>query len=72
VRELQALGAPKTPQGVLVRGHAGRVINKLSFRAPGKFADAVEAARKSNFTRTWKEVLVACVQVTANPETPNK
>ena len=28
----------------------------------GKFADAVEAARKSNFTRTWKEVLVACVR----------
>eukprot|EP00286_Rhodomonas_abbreviata_P018853 CAMPEP_0181303774 /NCGR_PEP_ID=MMETSP1101-20121128/8752_1 /TAXON_ID=46948 /ORGANISM="Rhodomonas abbreviata, Strain Caron Lab Isolate" /LENGTH=1715 /DNA_ID=CAMNT_0023409399 /DNA_START=168 /DNA_END=5311 /DNA_ORIENTATION=+ len=27
-----------------------------------KFADAVEAARKANFTRTWKEVLVACVK----------
>jgi clathrin heavy chain len=26
-----------------------------------KYADAVEAARKANFTRTWKEVLVACV-----------
>ena len=31
MRELQALAAPKTPQGVLVRGHAGLVINKLSF-----------------------------------------
>jgi len=30
VRELQALVAPNPPQGVLVRGHAGRVINKLS------------------------------------------
>jgi len=30
VRELQALVAPKPPQGVLVRGHAGRVIDKLS------------------------------------------
>ena len=29
VRELQALVAPKPPQGVLVRGHAGLVINKL-------------------------------------------
>jgi len=28
VRELQALVAPKPPQGVLVHGHAGRVINK--------------------------------------------
>ena len=26
-----------------------------------KYADAVEAARKANFSRTWKEVLVACV-----------
>ena len=26
-----------------------------------KYADAVEAARKANFTRTWKEVLAACV-----------
>jgi len=30
VGELQALVAPKPPQGVLVRGHAGLVINKLS------------------------------------------
>ena len=30
MRELQALVAPKPPQGVLVRGHAGLVINKLS------------------------------------------
>ena len=30
VRELQALVAPKPPQGVLVRGHAGLVINTLS------------------------------------------
>ena len=30
VRELQALVARKPPQGVLVRGHAGLVINKLS------------------------------------------
>ena len=29
----------------------------------GKYPDAVEAARKANFTRTWKEVLVACVAV---------
>ena len=28
--QLCALVAPKTPQGVLVRGHAGIVINKLS------------------------------------------
>jgi len=28
--ELQALVAPTPPQGVLVRGHAGLVINKLS------------------------------------------
>ena len=27
-----------------------------------KYAEAVEAARKANFTRTWKEVLVACVK----------
>lgn len=27
-----------------------------------KYSDAVEAARKANFTRTWKEVLVACVK----------
>jgi len=27
----QALVAPHTPQGVLVRGHAGLEINKLSF-----------------------------------------
>ena len=32
VRELQALVAPKTPQGVLVGGHAGLAINKLSVR----------------------------------------
>ena len=30
VRKLQALVAPKPPQGVLVCGHAGRVMNKLS------------------------------------------
>jgi len=30
VRELQALVAPKAPHGVLVRGHAGLVITKLS------------------------------------------
>ena len=30
VRELQALVAPKPPQGVLVRGQAGLVINKIS------------------------------------------
>jgi hypothetical protein len=28
--ELQALVAPKLPQGVLARGHAGLIINKLS------------------------------------------
>ena len=28
----QALVAPTTPQGVLVRGHAGRVMNELSSR----------------------------------------
>jgi len=33
VRELQALVAPKPPWGVLVRGHAGLVINKFSQRA---------------------------------------
>ena len=38
-RELQTLVAPKTPQGVLVRGHAGRVINKLSHQ--GELRDAV-------------------------------
>ena len=32
MRELQHLVAHKTPQGVLVRGHAGLVINKLSLR----------------------------------------
>merc|ERR1711981_1105580 len=26
-----------------------------------KFQEAVEAARKANYTRTWKEVLEACV-----------
>jgi len=26
-----------------------------------KFAEAVEAAKRANFSRTWKEVLVACV-----------
>ena len=30
MRELQALVAPKSPQGVLGRGRAGLVINKLS------------------------------------------
>ena len=30
MRELQALVAPKPLQGVLVRGHAGLVINKLT------------------------------------------
>ena len=30
VRELQALVAPKPLQGVLVRGHAGLVVNKFS------------------------------------------
>jgi len=30
VRELQALLAPRTPQGVLVRGHGGRVISTFS------------------------------------------
>ena len=30
MRELKTLVAPKPPQGVLVRGHAGFVINKLS------------------------------------------
>ena len=30
MRELQALVAPKISQGVVVRGHAGLVINKLS------------------------------------------
>jgi len=30
VREYQALVSPKPPQGVLVRGHSGPVINKLS------------------------------------------
>ena len=29
-RELQALVAPKPPRGVLVRGHAGLIINELS------------------------------------------
>ena len=32
VRGLQALVAPKPPQGVLVRGHAGRVINDFTER----------------------------------------
>ena len=32
MRELNSLVAPKPPQGVLVRGHAGLVINKLSRR----------------------------------------
>ena len=36
MRELQALVAPKLPQGVLVRGHAGLVINKLSLWAVGE------------------------------------
>ena len=31
MRELQALVAPNPPQGALVRGHAGLVINKLPF-----------------------------------------
>jgi len=35
VRELQALVAPNPPQGVLVRGHAGLVINQLSRRVEG-------------------------------------
>ena len=30
MRELQALAAPNPPQGVLVCGHAGLVINTLS------------------------------------------
>ena len=30
MREVRALVAPKPPQGVSVRGHAGREINKLS------------------------------------------
>jgi len=35
VRDIQALVAPKPPQGVLLRGHAGLVINKLSLEADG-------------------------------------
>ena len=35
MRELQALVAPKPPQGVLVRGHAGLVINQLSLTGDG-------------------------------------
>ena len=34
-RARQALVAPKTPQGVLVRGHAGLVINEVSQRDKG-------------------------------------
>ena len=36
VRELQALVAPKPLQGVLVRGHAGLVINELSLQRASK------------------------------------
>ena len=32
VREIQARVAPNPPQGVLVRGHAGLVINKFPLR----------------------------------------
>ena len=43
MRELQALVAPKPPQGVLVRGHAGLVINKFSQSALSRFvAGAVD------------------------------
>ena len=42
--------------GGLGRGQLASCLIRL-----GKFADAVEAARKANFSRTWKEVLVACV-----------
>jgi len=47
VRELQALVAPKTPQGLLVRGHAGLVINQLSCRNEG-LVKAAEALTLDN------------------------
>ena len=46
--ELQALVVPKPPQRVLVRGHAGRVINTLSKTQPrlaGGAAPALADAR---------------------------
>ena len=33
MRDVQAQVAPKPPQGILVRGHAGLVIHKLSENA---------------------------------------
>ena len=55
MRELQALVAPKTPQRVLVRGHAGRVINTLSL---GK-ESLVEASKRA--FRRWDARLTLAV-----------
>jgi len=46
VRELQALVAPKPPQGVLVRGQAGLVISKL---CQGTHAGSYEYLRLIDF-----------------------
>ena len=46
VRELKSLFAPKPPQGVLVRGHAGFVINKLSLLSTSVCPSAVKVIAK--------------------------
>ena len=56
MRELQALVAPKHPQGVSVRGHAGLVINRHSIR-PG-----VELKEKfESISHRFHPILVAFV-----------
>ena len=49
MRKLQALVAPKPPQGVIVRGHAGLVIDKLSFTDNALGALRVPPAVESEF-----------------------
>ena len=50
VRELQAPIAPKPPQGVLVRGHDGLVINKLSLGYGWEDSPAAATATWARYT----------------------
>jgi len=59
VRELQALVAPKTPQVVLVRGHAGLVINKPSNIKQVKVVRAQAVLSRVGFNNRYSNAEVA-------------
>ena len=64
VRELQDLGAPNPPQGFLVRGQAGRVINKLS---SGRGAPLVEVPLVGGDTREASVASAGCGRGAVSP-----